>query len=271
MVTSVDSYPAVLLSREEVLAILSVLGVGALPGLGPEPIGKLSNEQIAYGIVGAERALRARGLARISNEGHLLIDQYVLDMVGSCAFAEGSQIITVTDVPGGLTQMYFAYRRRELFVLQTSPSSQLFLYQTQPNQSALTETLISLCDVPVGLTAATEPILVSDEVLAQVRDLAVAGRADNAKNLLQTHLAGTASVDALISIITGHHRVAIFQSIAFGEDDTAAVQSVTIIYNDEDLWLAVEEPAGDGEEPNRYLLQRVNQSILQNYLDSLTW
>ncbi len=89
-----DQSTSVVLSREEVLAILALLQVVYIPGLDRDPIPSLTVEQQATEILCGERSLRARELARMGVDGRIQVQRDILELIGTCGYAEGSLVVT---------------------------------------------------------------------------------------------------------------------------------------------------------------------------------
>src|SRR5690349_19874224 len=94
------------LSREELLLILNLLGTGYSFGLETEPLGEISAEQKAFSLVCAERALRARGLARLDEDRHLKVQAGLLKAVAVCGYAARSLLVHYFGAQGQARRLF---------------------------------------------------------------------------------------------------------------------------------------------------------------------
>lgn len=265
-----SSITDIVLSKEELLVILNVLNSGALPGIGADPVENLTPEQRAYGLIVAEQALRARGLARITESDHLQVRRDVLELIGTCAYAEGSQVVSVVDSPSAIGVMHFVYRRGEAFVLQTSPEPGLFRFEMYGARTAVLDAVLHICRVPDVTTNELAPIRTDQATVAEVRRQVEEGHANAALTLLDTESAPDASAKAFVNLLGRPHRITVFQNIHFMDEDSASVQSVTLVFDQQQIWLAAEDATAD-DQSQAYILQPTSLSAATTYLAALAW
>jgi hypothetical protein len=238
------------LSREEVLAILGLLNVADIPGLGEDPIPNLSDEQQAMGLIVAERALRARGLATINEEGRLLIQSDILEMLGSCAYASQSLFVTQMAAPSGGVMQIIAHQRADSWVLHTRPDQVLHTFERLDSWPQTVTQLIDYCQWPREMSGPDYSLAVDSQTLSTVRDLAESDKIEQAKQLLKAAGNEPEAVEALVSLLSAPHFVTVVQRVKIESADSMSIQSVTVLHRDQVLLVAVEsaETAENGDQ-----------------------
>ncbi len=95
------------LSAEELLLILWLLNTPTLPGMGGTPFAGWTEREIAAALSSAERSLRARRLVSKAPQGNIQMDEVVMALVGTCAVAEFSVVVTSESPESGRWVHYF--------------------------------------------------------------------------------------------------------------------------------------------------------------------
>src|SRR5688500_1305998 len=81
------------LSQEELLAVLDVLQARTIPGLNAPQFARLNDREKQLVPTTARRALQARGLATVREDGVLLVHRALLTAVGVCAYSQSAAAI----------------------------------------------------------------------------------------------------------------------------------------------------------------------------------
>lgn len=256
----------VLLSHNELLVILRLLSVAGLPGLGPDPLGELSAEQQAYGLMVAERSLRARELATVDAQGNLLLQRGVLELVGSCALAQGTLIVTHVHAAEQRAVQWFGHRLDATFVAHFLPDPVLHQFAQVDDRAGLVKLIGDFAAWPDSPAAPVEPLALPADVIAAAREQAAQNR-DAARELLAAAGAPPASAAALSAILAQPHGVTVVQAIHRRDADTAAVASITVLANAGGLWLMSEL---DGEQ-GRYRLRPATRAEAEALIGQMEW
>ncbi len=260
---------SVVLSREEVLAILHLIGLATIPGLGEEPLPNLSPEQQAISLIVAERALRARGLAAINAEGRLLVQTTVLETLGVCAFATRSVYVTQMVAPSGGAAQLIGHRRAEAWVVHTRPELVLHAFQRTDSWPKVMEQIITFCGWPGQSAGAEFRLTVANSTLKTIRELAAQGQVDRANALLLAARQDAEAAKKLVDLLSQPHFVTVVQWITPESSDAIAVQSITILHHDQVLLVAV-EPAGTEEQDDKStVIQTTSIERLEQMLTEL--
>jgi hypothetical protein len=134
------------LSTEELMLVLWLLNTPTLPGLGDNPFGEWSPDQISAALASAERSLRARRLVSKGEEGSIQMEQVVMALVGTCAVPEFSVVLTSEAPPTGRIVHYF-HATQLLAVEHSNPEPGVHLFDALADSSALLERLQELMEL----------------------------------------------------------------------------------------------------------------------------
>ncbi|MFN8468707.1 MAG: hypothetical protein U0X20_24325 [Caldilineaceae bacterium] len=260
--------PRVLLSHNELSVILNLLSVASIPGVGADPLGDLTAEQQAYGLMVAERGLRARELAVINDGGRLLVQQAVLELVGSCVLAEGTLVVTTIGATEGSGVQWFGHRLGETFVVHTLPDVVLHQFSQVPDRAALVRLIVDAAALPDTPDAPSLLLTQPAAIIAAVRELAL----QSSSAAVETLLASGADYDAaaaFVAVLANRHAVTIIQSVHRLAAEKAAISTVTLLYNSSDLWLMTEL---DGDtESAVFLLRPATRTQAEQLIAQLEW
>lgn len=258
---------SVVLSREEVLAILRITNLPIIPGLGEEPIPNLTVEQQALSLIVAERSLRARGLASIDAKGHLRIYSDVLRMLYVCALPSLSVFITVTQSPSGESTQFIAHHRDNAWVLHNVRESVLHAFLRTKNWSQVFEQITTFCQWSDKPSTKKFILTIPSEKLKEVRELAVNNRIDEANKALTDSGNDLPTAKELTSMLTQAHQITIMQCVTFQSNATVGIQTVTTLHKNGDLFVGIETEA-EGDD-STYTIRPVSSNDLKNILTEI--
>lgn len=134
------------LGTEELFFLLWLLNTPSLPGMGANPFGNWTENDIAAALASAERSLRARRFIRKAHDGQILMDQAVMALIGTCAVPETSLLLTCETPQTGRVVHYF-HATRFLAVEHTNPEPGIHLFEALADRNAILhrlETLLGL-------------------------------------------------------------------------------------------------------------------------------
>ena len=267
-----DTLGPLLVSTEELLLILTLLQSGPLPGMSPRLYENLAPEQLSMCLDVAGRSLRSRNIAQIEPDGQFRVQRDILEVVGACAYPEGTQVITIAESPGGNRATFFAYHREERFVLQTSPEPELYRFQAYATRVNTLEAISQICELPKITTNTSEPVVTTQQTVGLARSAVETGKIDDARVVFTASSRGLPQLlEAFVDLLAKPHRIAVMQSISYLTSDSAAIQVATLVYDDDQVWLAVEGQPEAGDKAGPYILQRTNLDAVINYLSKMQW
>ncbi|PKO23704.1 MAG: hypothetical protein CVU38_02420 [Chloroflexi bacterium HGW-Chloroflexi-1] len=239
----------VLLSREELLAILDVLRAPTIPGLDREPTGELAPDQQAFAVVVARRALLARELAQIRADGELLVHRALLTAVGVCAYSQDAVLAYHWPSGGQAPHRLFGHIRGADVVVHTRPSAVLHRFTLLQSKEDLVNQVLAFCecgDVPVA-----QPLefTVPRQDFADARQLASAGDAARATALLTQAGVPNAAAGALVSTLVSSPRVSILQTLKQQGNQAVRSREFTLVQNGKHAWWVAPAAGQEAKAP----------------------
>lgn len=252
------------LSDEELRLILYLTKLTDFPWLDEAALDPmLSDEQQAYGMMVAERALRSRKLARLNEDGALRIREDLLRLIGICAYAESSLYLTQILLPESVGVRFAVHQNGNERVFYQQPQPALHQFGRLGDWDEVIDGFVQRLGWPQnGESELDDALLVPADLLATVRAEAFEDREIAYDQLVA---AGTPDPPAerLIDFLSKPHQLSVFQQIRrLGEE--LHLQAVTLLYTKEAQWLAV-EVASDNDR-HHYRLQPISAAERNRYL-----
>lgn len=254
-----------LLAREELLVVLTLLKAGYILGLEPDPLGEGNNEQQARMLFQAERALRARELARLDEGGHLIVQNALLAAVGTCAYPH-KNLVAHRFVTGQRTQRVFGHHRESNWVIRREPEGGLYLFEIFAEREPWLIQFLqaALCHQLPGAT--TPPLTLKGQALGQARTLAAADPA-GAQQALRDGGLSAEEARWLANTLAQPLEVIVFHVITLQPDNSVGKQELTVMHNTEQAWLLVEP--GETAGTDTYQLRPLTTTQLSAALGAL--
>ncbi|MGC8857008.1 MAG: hypothetical protein ACP5QU_09425 [Anaerolineae bacterium] len=162
---------SVRLSTEELLLILWLLNVPTLPGMGGNPFGEASEEQIAAALSSAERSLRARRLIGKTEKGKIQMDEVVMALVGTCAVPEFSVVLTQEAPDTGRVIHYF-HATKLLAVEHSNPEPGIHVFEALPDANVILTRLEELMQLAKQGAPSAKPVQTTMSVLQRATQAA---------------------------------------------------------------------------------------------------
>jgi hypothetical protein len=226
-----------LLSREELILLLDLLEVVTVPGLDPDPLGELSDEQRALALIWAGRALRARGLAAIGDDGSLLVDKKLLTAVSTCAFWEATLNVYHWSAPGRAPIRFFGCVQNGHVAAHTRPEDVLHRFSTLSSAEALVEAATAVCQCQDFLNSSSVQHQLSLDLFVQARESAEAQETNAAQEALRQGGIPEDTVQALTAVLSGASRMSIWQIVKRGENGDPQTHDYTLLQHEQTAWL----------------------------------
>lgn len=239
---SPDQPLQILLSREELLLVLSLLRTNWIPGIDPDPLGEFNAEQRGLSLIIAERALRARQLARLDDSGRVQVHQTLLDSVAVCAFALSSIIIHHFSSSQAKPARYFGHLRNGMCVAHTRPEPDLHLLTQFNEREMLFREILAICESENLPATETPGGRISTSLLSQVRALTGDQKAQAAFEKLTASAFPPISARLLVEALGGAHQISIVQIVRIAEKDQVENRTFTLLHGERSAWLMVEDP-----------------------------
>jgi hypothetical protein len=202
MVTPQTHEPAsFVLSRDELLVVLSLLQAQTLPGVDADPLGPRDAGQQALALAVAERGLRARGLARRRADGQLILRRDLISTVGVCAYAQSS--ISVHHWPSGGQEplRFFGHVRGAEVSAHSRPEDVLHVFTQLPGREQLIDRLLAVIDFEDVIDGDAPAVTLSRQEFVQVREAAAAGALAGGSVAAPAGLAAAWAADPQVTLI----------------------------------------------------------------------
>ncbi|MEW5987854.1 MAG: hypothetical protein AB1791_14565 [Chloroflexota bacterium] len=166
-----DTTVTIRLGVEELVYLLTTLGIKTLPGLGQNPVEGLTEDQAQRALAAGANSLRARGWLELStdgNESRARLDPVVVALLGTCATA--AQLLFIGRRPAaGPTSPYYVYLGPHLIVIHSSLSPGVHEFAGSVSPAEVLATLadrLHLSDQPAP--AATDIFIAQTDLEAAV-------------------------------------------------------------------------------------------------------
>ncbi|MCB0257078.1 MAG: hypothetical protein KDI55_25440 [Anaerolineae bacterium] len=238
----------ILLSRDELLLVLSELDSDYIPGLDADPLGELSADQQSLASTVAGRGLMARELAGLTEEGDLLLHTALLTTVGVCAYSQNAIFAYRWPAGSDTPTRYFGHIRGDVSVAHTRPQDVLHLFSMQPSRAALIDAIVAFSTQGVGpdKTGDYGELIVSGVDFGRARELAAAGDADQAAVVLGG--AALPAAVALADVLAASPDVTILQTLKQLKSSEVQKRDFTVIagQNGKGTWLVTANDDPDG-------------------------
>ena len=228
---------SITLSEEELLVVLNTLEVASIPGLEASAWRALSPEQQDLALSVAQRALEARGLAEVDDDGRLLIHRALLNAVGVCAYPHRTTLIEHWPFGSGSSVLY-SHIRDEDSVVHTVDRG-LHSFTLFASEAALVEYLVSACEWKSDAGTPPLELTVPRADFTRVCDASADGSEDEALRLLGAGANGASKAgSALVHSLASAPRVSIVQLVeANPASAQGAEQTFTLIDGGERGWV----------------------------------
>ena len=239
----------VILSRDELALVLSLLQVQTVPGLEPEPLGQRTPEQEDTAFVVAARGLRARNLAqaRPANQpegARLTVHVGILAAVSACAFSTAALFVYHWPSQSPLPLRIFGHVRDGVFVIHTPQEDVLHRFTMLASQEQLVDQALAVCQLAEQPAVLAGELRLAGSDFARLRDLTEQGDLEQARSLLALNSASQELINSLLATLASKPQVTIVQTLQASEAGVAARRDFTLVQDTSALWL-VEPVDGD--------------------------
>lgn len=252
-----------LLSRDELLLVLRSLGVETIPGIDSDPLGNLTPEGMEIALTVAGRALRAREMARLRQDGQLVLHNLLLTAVGICTYATQTAFVYHWPEDGAVPQRYFGHVRGEDFVSHLRPADVLHLFTMLPAKEQMVAQILQFCAYHEGEEAGNLEMGMGD--FGRLRQWVRQGERETAVSHLADQGADRETAAAFVNTLAHSPDISVWQLLRQQPDQTVAQYDCTLVQNKRHGWL-VAPAAGDGVLRVETAVKANLENILHNWL-----
>lgn len=225
----------VLLSRDEVQYVLSLLGTETIPGIDPDTAGDRTAEMQQVAQTVALRGLRARELVQHRGD-EVAVHNALLAAVGVCAYPQKTLFAYHWPVGTEAPVRFFGHIRNHEAVIHTRPEADLHLFSRLPSSNQLVTQLLFFCECNSTPATQSSEVQISKADFAEVRRLAEGGDTTSALDLLLDHRLPSVSAQSLINTLSNQPRVSIVQLLQ-QRGDNVEKDELTLVQNAQYAWL----------------------------------
>lgn len=133
------------LTRDELITFLAMLGLSTMNGLDDEPLGGLDEREIAERLNRGEQSLLNRGLLNFADPNEPILDDALVALVGGAAVPDATFSLSLVNSDGSNEPHYF-HATPQLLVEQHSPRVGIYQFDYVPDMAVLTERVHNLLE-----------------------------------------------------------------------------------------------------------------------------
>lgn len=231
------------LTRDELLALLQLMGSSTINGLPENPFAGVSQKERAERLNAGLETLLNRGLVEAQGADNLVIDDTLVALVGSCVLPSASMVLSGLQ-PDSTADPHFFSATPEIIVEHASPRPGIHSFTFLPDEAALAErvrwamTPIAAADVVSELNVNS-----SDKLLAEVFRRSRSQQSDKATDSLVKAKWPPAEAQAFVRSCEGF---AIYTGLcAWGlrREQIGGSQTLIVVSDQQRCWLM--EPQGE--------------------------
>ncbi|MGH2478596.1 MAG: hypothetical protein ACRDHW_02930 [Ktedonobacteraceae bacterium] len=130
-------------ANEEMIYLLRSLHIPHFPGIVPEPLNPLVDEEKSLLMTEADHTLRARGLVRWLSETERQVAPPITELLLECAQPRYTLFVDMLDANATATKLLYIFGQ-EVIVEQCEPEPQVQQYLVIPSREAFSQRLESL-------------------------------------------------------------------------------------------------------------------------------
>lgn len=262
-------------SREELAAVLNLLDIPSLPGMGENFLEGLNENERALVLAAGRHALRARSWMeeQFEDDGalRLVVDPTLLALVGECSRAA---VITVVNrygpTPPPIT--WYIHQGSHLHVIHRIVASGVHEFVGTVNRDALQQMVLAIFPITQGNGATPDAghhhsfrlaQTALDEAIAAVRE----DQAESTAAILQRAGLDTPTTDVFADVLRGvvaNSMLARLNLAVAGDGDSA--QSCSLIETEDSVWML--RPA-EGGVPNMLQIEQITSQTFEAWIEQL--
>lgn len=243
------------LTREELILISQIGKIPPIPGIGEEPLGELTPEQKAIGMIYAERSLRARGLASISSEGKLRVARDLLKTIWLCGNSQ--VVISIMTVNGKVAYRSFLYSNSTGSVLHRPNSSlhELDLFGSFKDAIAFFTPMLNW---PSSKPEANMVTNVSENLLLNLKKKIEQNQQSRVyRDLIKENV--TTKVAKGFSDFISKDFTNTFIQIGRYKKDDLLLRNITVLNNETEMWGLIEKSPSQAENSREFVLGNLSK------------
>lgn len=234
---------SIVLSQEELIFLLRIVGVSGILGMGLQSLQELDTEQFNLLMGSAERTLIARQFLSMTSEDSLTIDRVVLALLGPCIIPEKSIIVTLWEHREGSQAIYY-HNSGEMLIEHLYLGNGLHHFAALTGTAMLLDRLADYLQIGGQGKALEETSLLTMQefrtVLERIRDNGLSepfdGDAGALKDLLES---GIEKAEVNANIVVVDH---------LNEGEALDIEAISLLLGPRSIWRLDHKEIAEGEE-----------------------
>lgn len=239
MTTNLPESTTLILSRDELLCVLSALEAETVPGIDSEPTGQRAEEESLLAQEVAIRSLRARGLAR-QVDGTTLFDNRLLDAVGTCVYPTSALTAFHWDSAESEPARFFGNVRGEICVVHTRPESLIHRFDMYTEQQQLAAALVQFYQLSAGSLEDDRSnkvaFTIDSEVFATIRQLGEQDNVQKAEQVLTDNQIDATSAGIFAHVFADAPKLTVLQTITETTENAMMKRDFMLAESGNHLW-----------------------------------
>lgn len=229
-----DENLSVILSREELSFLLFLVKANFIPGMDSDPAGEPTPEQQKRSLAEAERALRARDLAKVDENGDVAVREKLLLMAGVCAYSELT--ITLHQFPSQRQpRRVFWHIQSGVIVMHTRPEPPLHGLEFLLGRDGLHNNILQACQM-INQPALSLPAINATNALVKTVREAAPQNVKQAVRLLVEQDVAEQSAQEICGVLSSEYIVSALH-LAANQNGNTIRQSMTLLTGTSSSWL----------------------------------
>lgn len=257
------------LTRDELIAFLTLVGIPTMSGLEEEPLAGLEEQEIAERLNSGEQSLVTRGLLDFTKPEEVVLDDTLVALVGSAATPEATFLLSRVN-PDGSSDPHYFHATPELLVEHHSPRLGIHQFDYIPDMVALTERVQALLEsLPIAASEAKSvDIQIPSAALNTFVERAQEKELDAARAALVKIGMADSAVDALLADYTVYPSWIGIAGWDLRGEEPQGGETVMVISGAERCWLL--EAASEQHGHNMVRLRQASRDQCIHAITSLT-
>jgi hypothetical protein len=250
------------LSQEEVYFLLEQVRARGMLGIDNAPLAAFDGNQRKVVLDAAARALMARGIIVMGEDGEPLLDKVVRTTIHAAAFAPRTLAVICRDAGASAIQTYIAHHTELIWIEHTQPNPGIHTFTVATASDNIAPALVAMLALENQPAPAGTSFTIDAEELESIQQ--ASNEPDPAVLFDAVRAAGAdnATADLFTSMLSGPRTTAILQTIAreVAEEET---RTVTVVSNAQGFWIL------EAITETELLCKPVSAAELRSVLDEL--
>lgn len=225
------------LSHEEFAFLFGLFGVRPVLGVEDSPLIGLPADQAESALRAASHGLLARGLVRTNAEGDVVVENKLLELLGTCAHPVRLVTVYHWAPTANLPAPLFIYRRDNSYTLQLRPDPALLELIAAPSPEMVIDAILRFCGGDDGIEAQPVEMHITQGDFLALRSFVEQGDIAAAESLATAQGDAAAQVGLLLKTLQEFPHVSAFTAFHYDAGKTVQRDAFTLLQSQQEMWL----------------------------------